>query len=230
MFNHEVDCCDSFVITRTDDSRDHKMEYQPEETQMNKNRFSQLVLCGLLVLTTACQAAGQSFSATMFRPGDTLGGMTLTTGAQDAVPVWAFCSPAQHVGNTTTSDCNVPLVSRLAVGHIIMPGDDALSRLDWSESRWELTIDGQPIDLKSFGTYSFALPAMSHDPSPVREVFVHFTAWDVVLADLNPGQHTIHGLVKMGVDSHNWVIRLTIEENALGAGALWVGPNFQETS
>lgn len=220
----------AFCIAGHNDFRDHKLEAQPEEAYMNKIHFSQLVLCGLLVLTTACQAAGQSFNATMFRPGDTLGGMTLTTGAQDAAPVWAFCSAAQHVGNTTTSDCSVPLVPRLAIGHIIMPGDDALSRLDWSEILWELTIDGQPIDLKSFGTYSFALPAMSHDPSPVREVFVQFTAWDVVLTDLNPGKYTIQGLGKMGADRHNWVLRLTVEENPLGAGASWVGPNFQETS
>jgi hypothetical protein len=219
-----------FVIALSSGFRNHEMEYQPEEAQMNKIRFSQLVLCGLLVLTMAYQAAGQPFSAAMFRPGDTLGGMTLTTGAQDAAPVWAFCSPAQHVGNTTTSDCSVPLVPRLAVGHIIMPGDDALSRLDWSEIRWELTIEGQPVDLKSFGTYNFALPARSHSPLSVKEVFVHFTAWDVVLTNLNPGQYTIHGLARMGAESHNWVIHLTIEEDALGAGASWVGPDFQETS
>jgi hypothetical protein len=197
---------------------------------MNKSRFSKVALCGLLLLTTACQAAGQSFSSTMFRPGDTLGGMTLTTGAQDAAPVWAFCSPVQHVGNTTISDCSVPLVHRLAVGQIVLPGDDALVRLDWSEIRWELTIDGQPIDLKSFGAYNLVMPAISHHPSPVREIFVHFTGWDVVLTDLHPGEHIIHGSAERGNERHSWIINLSIEENALGAGASWVGPDFQETS
>src|SRR5687767_11595680 len=145
---------------------------------MNKIRFSQLLFAGLIFVLTACQSVGQR--GEMFQPGDMVGGMSLTTGAQDAPPLWAFCSPAQYVGNTTTSNCHVPVVPRLAIGHILMPGDDTLTGLDWSEVSWELMINGQPVDLKSFGTYEFVLPAMSHDPSPIREVFVQFTAWDVV--------------------------------------------------
>jgi hypothetical protein len=196
---------------------------------MNKNRLSQLLYFGLVLVLTACQGAGQGPKA-MFRPGDTIDGMSLTTGAKDAAPLWAFCSPAQYVGNTTIADCTVPLLSRLAIGHILMPGDDALARLDWSEINWELTIDGQPVDLKSFGSYNFVLPAMSHDPSPVREVFVQFTAWDVVLTDLSPGEHTIQGMAQMGSDNHNWVIHLSIEGNDLGTGARWAGPEIQELS
>jgi hypothetical protein len=196
---------------------------------MNKMRFSQWLYVGLVLVLTTCQGAGPS-PKVMFRPGDAVDGMSLTTGAQDAAPLWAFCSPAQYAGNTTTADCKVPMVSRLAIGHILMPGDDTLTMLDWSEISWELTIDGQPVDLNSFGTYEFVLPALSHNPSPVREVFVQFTAWDVVLTNLSPGEHTIHGLAQMGSDSYNWVIHLTIKGNDLGTGTPWVGPEIQEIS
>ena len=175
---------------------------------MNKIRLSQLLYFGLVLGLTACQLVGQR--GAMFQPGDTIDGMSLITGAKDAPPLWAFCSPAQHVGNTTISDCSVPLIPSLAIGHILMPGDDTLTRLDWSEISWELTIDDQPIDLKSFGTYDFVLPTMSHKPSPVQEVFMQFKAWDVVLKNLIPGEHTLRGLAQTETDSYTWVVNLTI--------------------
>ena len=177
---------------------------------MNKRRLPQSLYFVMLFVLTACQAAGKPLNAAMMRPGDTIDGMSLTTGAKDAPPLWAFCSPAQYAGKTATSECNVPIIPKLAIGHILMPGDDTLTRLDWSEISWELTIDDQPIDLKSFGTYDFVMPAMSHNPSPVREVFLKFTAWDVVLTNLNPGEHTLQGSARMGNDSYTWVIHLTI--------------------
>lgn len=185
---------------------------------MNKIRLSQLSYFGLLFVVMACQAKGHLLNAAMLKPGDTIDGMSLTTGATDTLPLWAFCSPTQYAGNTTTSDCSVPVVPKLAIGHILMPGDDTLNKLDWSEISWGLTIDDQPIDLKSFGTYDFVLPTISHSPSPVREIFVRFTAWDVVLINLSPGEHTIQGLAQMGTDSYIWVIHLTIQGNNLVTG------------
>jgi hypothetical protein len=83
--------------------------------------------------------------------------------------------------------------------------------------------------LQSFGTYDFVLPAMSHHPSPIREVFLKFTAWDVVLTNLAPGEHTLHGSAQMGTDSYDWVIHLTIRGNDLGTGTPWAGLRMQET-
>lgn len=176
---------------------------------MNKAGFSPLFYFGLVLGLIACQPAGPMVET--LQPGDTLDGMNLTTGAGDAAPLWTFCSQAQYAGNTTVSDCSVPVVPRLAIGHILLPDDDTLTRLDWSQISWELTLDGQPVDLESFGTYDFVMPAMSHDPSPVREVFVQFTAWDVVLTNLSPGEHKIHGVARMGTDSYAWMKRLTIQ-------------------
>jgi hypothetical protein len=203
---------------------------QYEEAQMNKIRFPKILSIGLLVILTACQAAGQPSSAAMLKPGDTIDGMSLTTGAVDVPPLWAFCSPGQHSGNTTSSECNVPVLPRLGIGHLFMVSDDTLSDLDWSELTWQLFIDDQPVDLEAFGTLEYIMPAISKSPSPVREVFKSFTAWDVVLTDLSPGEHTIHAFAQMGSDSYHWVIHLTIQGNDLGTGTPWVGPEVQEVS
>jgi hypothetical protein len=203
--------------------RDNKIKELP----MNKTRFSQLLYFGMVLVLAACQGVSQRHE--MIQPGGNVDGMSFSTGAQDAAPLWAFCSPAQYIGNTTTSHCNVPALTRLAIGYVLMPSDDALSRLDWSEINWELTIDGQPIDLDSFGNFNFVQPALSRNLA-AREVFVQFTAWDVVLTNLNPGEHIIQGLAQRGNDRHTWVLHLTIEGNDLGTGTPWAGFDIQETS
>jgi len=197
---------------------------------MNSIRFFQWLYIGVLIILTACQSASQSLGGEMLKPGDVIDGMRLTTGTKDATPLWAFCPPTQHTGNTSVSYCNVPILSRLAIGHIVMPDDDFLNRLDWSEISWELNIDDQPIDLNSFGTYDSILPVMPHNSSLIREVFVQYTVWDVVLTNLSPGEHTIQGLAQNGTDSYSWVIHLTIEGNDLGQRTPWAGSDIQVVS
>lgn len=218
------------AILLSQDANRYLRDNKIKEAPMNKIRLSQLLYFALLFMLTACQAAGQPLSLAMSRPGDTIDGMVLTTGAADAPPIWAFCSPGQHSGNTTTSDCNVPVLPSLGIGHLFMVSDDTLSDLDWSELTWQLSLDDQPVDLEAFGTFEYVMPVMSKGHSTVGEVFKKFTAWDVVLTNLTPGDHTIHGLAQMGTESYNWVIQLTIEGNDLGRGTLWVGPEFQEIS
>ena len=188
-----------------------------------------LLFVGLLLILEACYPAGKTLGSETLKPGDVIDGMRLTTGAKDATPLWAFCPLGQHTGNTSVSYCNVPVLSRLAIGHIVMP-DDILNRLDWSETGWELNIDDQPIDLRSFGTYDSVLPVMPHNSSPVREVFVQNTIWDVVLTNLSPGEHTIQGLARIGTGSYSWVIYLTIEGSDLGQGIPWIGSDIQDLS
>jgi hypothetical protein len=197
---------------------------------MDTVRSSRLLMVGLLFLLTACQVAVQPTSDAMLEPGGVINGMSLTTGAKDAIPLWAFCSPAPSAGNSTTSNCQVPVVPQLAIGQVLMPGDDTGTTLDWSATNWDLRLDGQSIDLKSFGTFDFVVPALSHDPAPVREVFVKVTAWDVVLTNLNPGEHTIQALARMGNKSHTWVLHLTIGADAHATGTRWLGSDIQEVS
>jgi hypothetical protein len=74
-----------------------------------------------------------------------------------------------------------------------------------------LSIDDQAVDLESFGTIDFAIPSMSKSPSPVREVFRKATAWNIVLTNLNSGEHTLRFLAQNDTDSYTWLAHLVIQ-------------------
>ena len=181
---------------------------------MNKTRRVQWLSIGWLVILVACQSAGQPGGGAMFRPGDTLGGMNLTTGAADVPPLWAFCSSAPENTHIRTFQCRAPVLQALAIGHAFLLADEALTSLDRSELVWELTIDDQAVDLESFGTFDYVMPSMTKSPSPVREVFKKATAWNVVMTNLNPGEHTLYYKAHSKRESYLWLVHLTIGPEA----------------
>ena len=115
---------------------------------MNKLFKISILVAILPLLLLACSEQGarsqlleQSISYPMLKPGETIGGIVITKGIEDATPLWAFCSPGQHSGNTMSSSCNVPILPRLGIGHFFMISNDTLSDLNWSELHWRLSID-----------------------------------------------------------------------------------------
>lgn len=104
------------------------------------------------------------------------------------------------------------MLSRLAIGHVFIAMDEAFAEAKWSALRWELSIDDHPVDLKGFGRYNYLLPAMTPNPSLVREEFIKFTAWDVVLTDLQPGAPTLHGSVRDETEVYSWVVKIMVED------------------
>lgn len=182
-----------------------------------RQAFSIKVFVPLMVVVAwlaACldQNSTQLPPNALLKPGDQIDGMIITTGAADAPPLWAFCSPAQENQHVTKTDCRVSLkISKIAIGHVLNIVSEIPTRLDWSGFTWELLVDEQPIDLTSFGTYDFVMPTMPPSPSPIREVFEVFTAWDVVLTNLKPGLHTVQGLAQSESDTYSWNAILTIE-------------------
>lgn len=178
---------------------------------MNTNRLSQLLSVGLLILMTACQGAGQPLSAAMVGSGDTISGMRLTTGAADAPPLWAYCSPSQENMPIRTFHCHAPVWQTLAVGNLFLLADAALLNRSGAELVWELAIDDYVVDLESFGTFDYVMPAMPASPSPVREVFAKVTDWNLVMTNLNPGEHTLRFLAQSETESYAWFVNLVIE-------------------
>ena len=41
-----------------------------------------------------------------------------------------------------------------------------------------------------------------------------FTAWDVVLTNLQPGEHTIEGRVRADAEEYSWKVNLVIEDSS----------------
>lgn len=176
--------------------------------------FAKLVLAFVLALLQPY--ANIAAHTSMVSIGDEIDGMILTTGAADARPLWVFCS-SEVSGNMTTADCRVPQLEKLAIGHVLLGTDVAFGDAEWSDLQWELYLDDQYIDLQQFGTYDYLLPTMAPNPSLVREVFMKFRAWDVVLMNLQPGAHTLDGMVRADGEEYRWKAHLLIEETSQGS-------------
>lgn len=171
--------------------------------------FTFSLLMALVML--AYQPIWQSSGDRLLKPGDEIDGMVITTGAAKAPPLWVFCSPAQENEDVMTVECHVPLVSNLAIGHPFEGADQALQALDWSALTWQLSLDGQPLDLKAFGLYTYVVPDLAPRPSPIREVFRQKKAWDVVLVNPTSGLHTLRGVAHTGTHTYRWFVNFTVE-------------------
>jgi len=163
------------------------------------------------VVILACQPAWQSADDPLLKPGDKMDSMVITTGTMGVPPLWAFCSAARESDSMIAVDCHVPSLSKLAIGQPFDGADQALQALDWSALTWQLSLDGHPLDLATFGLYTYVLPDLASSPSPIREVFRQVKAWDVVLINPPAGIHTLYGIANSEADTYRWVVSFTIE-------------------
>ena len=178
---------------------------------MKTRRLFQLLSVGMLFLLTACGAAGRSASAAALKSGDSINGLRLATSVTNAPPLWAFCSSSQESNQTKIMSCRAPVLPTLAIGHIFLLADQVFNGRNGSDLTWDLSIDNQAVDLDSFETFDLAVPSMAKHPSPIREVFRKATAWNIVLTNLNPGEHTLRFLAQNDTDSYTWLVKLAIE-------------------
>ena len=147
----------------------------------------------------------------MLEPGDQIEGMIVTTGADDAPPLWAYCSASEENTHIRNIHCRAPVSQTLAIGHLFLLADQALWNQGGPELVWELAIDNHVVDLESFGTFDYLMPVMPASPSPVREVFARVMDWDVVMTHLNPGEHTLHFRAQNDAAQYHWMVHLIIE-------------------
>lgn len=175
--------------------------------------FAKVVLAFFLALSQS-SVESSATQTTMLDPGDQVDGMTLTTGAADAPSLWEFCSFLLSK-NVTTANCQVSQLPKLAIGNIFRIRDDVLGSTDSSPVTWNLYIDDKPVDLDDFGTYDYVLPKASLSPSLVREDLMKFTAWDVVLTNLQPGVHTIEADIRSDNKQYKWIVSLVIAHNSI---------------
>jgi hypothetical protein len=175
--------------------------------------FVKIVLAFFLALNQS-SVESSATETTVLDLGDQVDGMTLTTGAAEAPSLWGFCSflLSNHV---TTANCQVPQLPKLAIGNIFRIRDDVLHSTDSSTLTWNLYIDDKQVDLDDFDTYDDVLPKAAPSPSLVREDFIKFTAWDVVLTNLQPGVHTIEADIRSENKKYKWIVNLVIAHNSI---------------
>lgn len=161
----------------------------------------------------AYQPVRQSAGKLMLKPGDQIGGMIITTATTKVPPLWTLCSPALEKDGVRTVDCQVPSLPKLTVGQPFSRADQTLQTLDWSALTWELYLDGNPLDLETFGFYDYVMPDLAPHPSPNREIFRQSKAWDVVLT--NAGLHSLHGTARTGANTYTWLVNFTVEDHSI---------------
>jgi hypothetical protein len=150
-----------------------------------------LLVVGMLVLPSALAAQGAGL-----QPGDSIGEMSLKAGGSDGPPLWAFCSPAFLNPGVTTTECAVPPLPEVAIGHGWFSADEALRDSNWEAMTWELYFDGQQVDLDAFGTFDADLPQTGlpgYDAD--EEVITKLRSWDVVLVNPTIGTHNLRSVL-----------------------------------
>jgi hypothetical protein len=167
-----------------------------------------LTILGLLFVPASCRQIPTA-SRTLEK-GDKLNGMVLTSGTIDAPPLEAFCIFDIDEEVTTTIDCQVPPLPKLAIGHMIGVTGRAFQELDWSKIDWQIYLDGYLLDLDTFDEQSYVEPEIGTSPSLIREVFKQRKTWDIVLINPTFGLHTLVCTAKTNSVVYKWVVNFEI--------------------
>lgn len=167
-----------------------------------------LTILGLLSVLATCRQIPTA--PRTLEKGDKLNGMVLTSGTVDALPLEAFCIFDIDEEVTTTIDCQVPPLQKLAIGHMIGVTGRAFQDLDWSEIDWQIYLDGYLLDLDTFDEQAYVQPEIPTSPSPIREVFKQRKTWDIVLINPTFGLHTLVCTAKTNSVVYKWVVNFEI--------------------
>jgi hypothetical protein len=150
-------------------------------------RSKQVPVFVLLALTAFVGGCGGSMGPA--EPGSKIGAMKLVRGTSSQADEKFFdlCNPIILKSGQYRRSCHVPEVGRLFIGYgTFEPTRRNLER-DWTQSRWDLWVDGHRVDLPAFGTSDRALYAFP--PAGGKDVILR--EWDVILANATPGRHEL---------------------------------------
>ncbi len=173
-------------------------------------RFLFLLLIGGMIFALASCRRQVPFTPRILREGDNLNGMIVTTGIANAAPLEAFCNFNVDEEITSTIDCQVPPLPKLAIGHMIGLTGGPLQELDWSKLDWQVYLDGYLLDMETFDQQSYVEPELISSLSPIREVFKQRKTWDIVLINPTFGLHTLFCTVKTDSVVYDWAVNFMI--------------------
>ena len=163
---------------------------------------------GYIPVTGADQSVDPGF---VLEPDTKVDEMVITTGAEDAIPLWAICNRTMETEHHIKVICLDATYPRLAIGSTFGLLDKIPESLEWSDLTWEMYLDDQPISLDSFGTQDIVYPELMSKPFPVREAFVYMTVWDVVLENPTPGGHVLRGSAATNDEEYSWEVSFIVE-------------------
>jgi predicted esterase len=148
----------------------------------------------------------------MLKPGDKVGDMTVNTMTGDeADTAWLgqYCdlSVSGEFPVSVERDCRIPPLTSVHFGLGTPEGV-------WEERKWEVHIDGQPVDLEAFGTM-----VMDFGSGPTR-------MWRLGLQNLTPGAHTLYRRITRNDGSPHveFMLNLTVASEATTVSTLPTEP------
>lgn len=148
-------------------------------------------ILGVVLITgtlIACGLTGQILGDAdeMLKPGDRIGEMTIEQGHM-TLPyphLYYFCEamPDEHQPFTFTSNCDVPLITGLAL-NLGWTAKESKLAANWDAIDWVLYIDDHPVDLGAFDFEELDFIAHGEDNKS--------RTWYIDLKNLSPGDHTL---------------------------------------
>jgi len=143
-------------------------------------------MCLTVFLLTACATAPASTPTPTADPlleaGDTFNGMRLIRERGNTLWLWDYCKVGTDWESTTfTRQCEAPLTPELFIGlgWVLDTWEEVEAGWLADSATWELFIDGQSVDLSTFGVNDFEASGLK------------FRMWNVVIENITPGAHTI---------------------------------------
>jgi hypothetical protein len=139
----------------------------------------------LLLKVTTLLAAGFRSTSPLVEPGGKIGTMTLVRGSEyeaDAELWGGPCDPFTPTPGRYNRKCSVPRIHRLFIGYGDLEPTMKASISAWKTLKWQLWLDGRPVDLAPFGTDVRKL--QGGENGFLRE-------WSIILTGETPGKHVL---------------------------------------
>ena len=144
----------------------------------------------LLAVATARLALGFRGMPAPLGPRGTIGAMTLVRGSEFEADgeLWGgYCDPFTPTPGRYRRTCRVvPRIHRLFIGYGDLEATMKASASAWKQLKWQMWIDGHPIDLPSFGT---DVRKLYNVQGGGKNEFLR--EWSVILTGATPGTHLI---------------------------------------
>ena len=151
----------------------------------------------------------------ILEPGSQIDEMIITTGVDDAIPLWAICSRSLETEHHIQVACLDAAYPRLAIGSTFGLLDKIPESVYWSDLTWEMYLDDRPINLSAFETQDIVYPGFLPKPFPYQEAFMRMKVWDVVLENPSPGGHVLRGSAATNDEEYSWEVSFIVEPGSL---------------
>lgn len=157
---------------------------------MERNIFRKAWTCLFALFLISCAHSD------MIRPSQKIGPMWVNRyGHTTAENIWDHCDwTMTETPGVKTTDCTVPWVDELFIGHGIYGVDKTQRDALWNATTWELFIDDHAIDLPAFNIADFEA---TQDGTTYQ-----YRVWRIRLREIPEGLHTLRYVmhVKQQVD------------------------------